>query len=155
MCWCVCVCVCGCVTFSHVRCAKPSVSSSSVGDWGHIRATQAFVVLSLLVGATASICGFVGHAISWASPVPLVLAACASLFGLIAMACFAGAGRSFTILKTSGNYDLGAGFGLCVLSWILNGAAAGVYGWWHRKGPEPHGWAPAPPPKQRVPSGRL
>jgi hypothetical protein len=131
-----------------------TAASSNVEDWSNFQATRAFVVLSLLCGAAASICGFVARAISWGSVAPLALASAASLFGLLAMACFAGAGRDFTILKTSGTYSYGAGFGLCIFSWVVFGGVAALYGWWHRKGPGPAERGPAPPPK-RTPSGRL
>jgi hypothetical protein len=129
------------------------VSGDNVEDWGRFQATRALTVLSLLAGAAALVCGFVARAVGRGRFVSLALhlSVVALVLALIAMAVFASVERSFTILQTSGRYSFGAGFGLCIVTWLLQLAAVGCFVYAQRYSEdEPVNHAPLAPKKSRA-----
>jgi hypothetical protein len=55
-----------------------------------------------------------------AGVVALTSSALAYVFGMVAMAVFASLDRDFSVVLVKDTYSLGAGFGLCVISWLIH-----------------------------------
>ncbi len=98
--------------------------------WHSFRATQALTVLGLLCSMANAVSGFVARVVSTRGTpflLALILSGAAFVFILLGMAAFAGIDRSFHILKTTGSYTYGAGFGLCIVCWLLQLTSCACY----------------------------